>query len=68
MNQSHIHTPDDGRGKRSVLLNGRKVQNCIFADTCKGKVVFYDDPPKIHKYRKRAIRHTKYGSVEIVAL
>jgi hypothetical protein len=42
--------------------------NQSHADTRKGKVVFYGDPPKVHKYRKRIIRHTKYGRVEVVTL
>jgi hypothetical protein len=37
MNQSHIHTPDDGRGKRAVLLNGRKVQSVFLPIRAKAR-------------------------------
>ena len=51
-----------------VFLNGQQIKNCAFADTIKGKVRHYDDPPKCDKYRKRAIQRTKYGKVEVFIL
>lgn len=66
MNGEHIHTPDDGRGRRKVILNGKELKNVVFADTRKGKVRFVDDPPKVHKHKKRVITRTKYGTVEVV--
>ena len=41
---NHIHTQDDGRGNRRVLLNGKEVKNVIYADTEKGVVRFYPEP------------------------
>lgn len=62
----HIHIVGDGRGTRTVYLNGAEVKRCIYADTHKGLVRFYGDPYKVHKYGKRLIHRTKRGVVEVV--
>lgn len=61
----HIHTWDDGRGLRDVLLDGRVVEFVTFADTRKGKVVVFVHPFRPDKYRKRALTKTLYGEVEV---
>lgn len=66
MDNDHIHTPEDGRGKRKVYLNGKEVRYCVMADTKSGIVKHFDDPPKPDKYRKRAITRTKRGKVSVV--
>lgn len=62
---NHIHVPQDGRGQRSVTLNGKEVK-AAFADTKKGKVVIYDEPLKLHKHCKRLVKRTRYGAVSVV--
>ncbi len=61
-----VHTPGDGRGLRRVFLNGVEVKRAVFADTRNGVVRFHDDPPKVHKYRKRLIERTAHGDVVVV--
>ncbi len=68
MNQPHIFTIENTSemGKPvEVFLNGKKVDHCIYADTKKGKVVFYPQPYKVHKHRKRLISKTLHGNVTV---
>jgi hypothetical protein len=30
MMDSHIHKPDDGRGRRDVFLDGKRLIHCIY--------------------------------------
>lgn len=62
---SHIHTPNDGRGLRMVTVNGVVLNNVTYADVKKGIVRFHDNPPKVHKHRKRLIERTLRGRVEV---
>lgn len=62
----HIHTPRDGRGPRRVLVDGREVKRCLYADTRRGIVDCYRYPLKLHKYRKRAITQRLRGVVEVL--
>lgn len=61
----HIHTVDDGRGRRRVTVDGNQVDNVVYADTRKGIVRHADKPPRIHRHGKRIIERTKHGRVEI---
>ncbi|MFA4294426.1 hypothetical protein P2B08_17705 [Xanthomonas perforans] len=65
---SHIHTPDDGRGRRQVLVDGRPVKRVVYADTRRGLVRYHNDPPKVHKHGKRFIEKTRRGTVEVLPL
>jgi len=62
---SHIHTCDDGRGRRLVMVDGKPVEKVFYADTRKGVVRYFATPMRLHKRRKRAIERTKRGKVEI---
>ncbi|MDX3932683.1 MAG: hypothetical protein QHC77_12190 [Stenotrophomonas sp.] len=62
---THIHTPDDGRGRRLVTVDGKVVEKVRYADTRKGIVRHYDTPLRIHKHGKRAIERTKHGTVRV---
>lgn len=66
MNSDHIHTPEDGRGKRNFYLNGKEVKYCVMADTDKGVVEHYDDPPKLAPSGNEIIRHTARGDVKVI--
>ncbi|SMR69274.1 MULTISPECIES: hypothetical protein [Stenotrophomonas] len=61
----HVHTRDDGRGRRKVVVNGMVVEQVFYADTRKGIVRFYEKPLRIHKHGKRAISRTLRGKVEV---
>jgi len=61
----HIHTSHDGRGRRRVLVDGREVKRCIYADTRRGIADCYRYPLKIHKHRKRVITQRLRGVVEV---
>lgn len=65
MNSSHIHLPEDGRGRRRVFVNGREIQRVTFADTRKGVVRYIPDPIKVHKHKKRVISRTLQGAVVV---
>lgn len=62
---AHIHTCDDGRGRRKVVVNGTVVEQVFYVDTRKGIVRFYEKPLRIHKHGKRAISRTLRGKVEV---
>ncbi|WP_369913892.1 hypothetical protein AB8810_12755 [Xanthomonas sp. NCPPB 3005] len=68
MEDSHIHAPDDGRGPRRVMVDGKVVEKVTYADTRKGIVHHADTPPKIHKHGKRMIERTKRGTVRVEIL
>lgn len=63
----HIHTPDDGRGMRRVLLNGREVKSVFYADTKKGVVRYYLQPLRLDKWRKTILSRTARGEVRVEA-
>lgn len=64
----HIHTPDDGRGFRTVLVNGNEVQQCYFADIKRGIARCYREPLRPHKYGKRLLTKTYRGTVEVLPI
>jgi len=63
-----VHIAGDGLGARKVLLNGKEMRNVVYADTERGVVRFSDDPPKVHKHKKRIITRTRHGIVEVFPL
>ena len=63
-----VHTPDDDRGQRRVLLDGKELRNVIYADTHRGIVRFYDDPPKVQEGGDSFIEHERHGVVEVYAI
>lgn len=68
MNTPHIFTIENTSeiGKPvKVFLNGKKLDHCIYADTKKGKVVFFPQPLKVHKHKKKVICKTRYGQVTV---
>lgn len=68
MKTEHIHTVDDGRGKRAVFVNGNLIKEAFFADTRRGIVRAYRFPIRLHKWRKRLLFKTLRGGVEVRAV
>lgn len=60
-----VHTPFDGRGPRRVLLDGRVLDACFYANERKGKARVFLRPMRLDKYRKRALWRTVYGCVVV---
>lgn len=65
-NADHIHTPGDGRGIRKVMVNGKEVEKCFYADTKRGIADCYRSPFKVDKWRKRLLSKRYRGKVEVV--
>lgn len=61
----HIHTPTDGRGLRDVLVNGNRIENVLWADTCAGVVWFCPKPIRLVRGEKVYARRLR-GLVEVV--
>lgn len=66
--RQHIHTPRDGRGRRDIFVNGKKIECVFYADVKRGIVRFYRQPFKLDKYRKRALSNTVRGKVMVRAI
>jgi len=66
MNQKHIYTVESYPQVKEVLVDGVKIKNAFYADTKKGFVRHYDDPPRVHKHGKDMISRTVHGCVEVV--
>ena len=64
----HIHFPEDGRGRRRVFLNGKLMHACCYADTKKGFIDCYDEPPKLDRWRKRIIKRRYRGKVTVESI
>ena len=64
--QSHIHTPTDGRAPRDVFVDGHQIERVFFADTERGIVDHYIHPYKLHKYRKRVLSRRIRGGVMVM--
>lgn len=64
--QQHIHTPEDGRGHRSVFVNGREVKQAFYADTKRGIVDAYRQPLRLDKDRKRVLSRRYRGHVVVM--
>jgi hypothetical protein len=63
---SHIHTSDDGRGRRDVFLNGKLIERVTYADTRRGIVRVVGNPIKLDKWKKRVLWQTLRGAVVVV--
>ena len=61
----HIYEVDTYPRVKRVLVNGNEVKSVFYADTKKGFVRYYDDPPKMHKHGKRLISRTLWGDVTV---
>jgi hypothetical protein len=62
----HIHTPGDSRGlRRRVLVNGKLVKHCFYADTRRGIARAFRHPYRIDKYGKRILSRTFRGCVVV---
>lgn len=59
-----IHTPNDGRGKREVYLDGIKVMNVVYADTLKGIVRVTVKPLRL-KPNGEPLQRTYRGKVVV---
>lgn len=70
MMDSHIHAPNDGRGKRDVFLDGARLKHCIYADTKRGIVDVHvlneRGFVKVDKRGKRPLSKRLRGKVEVV--
>lgn len=64
--KTHIHTADDGRGLRRVLLDGVEVKGCVYADTRRGVVVLMREPLAIRKRDGHLITLRRRGRVEVL--
>jgi hypothetical protein len=68
----HIHTPNDGRGRRKVLLNEREIDGVFYADTKKGIVDRYRTDALgmkiLDKHRKRILSRRYHGKVEVISI
>lgn len=59
------HWPNDGRGPRQVLLDGKEISRVVFADERRGLVLIHDEPLRLTKNKDRIIPRKKWGRVEI---
>jgi hypothetical protein len=64
MADPHIHTPNDGRGRRVVLVNGKRVDRVTCADTRRGLIRYVPHPLRLNK-REQVIERTRRGKVEV---
>lgn len=62
----YIHTPSDGRGIRTALLDGKPLAQCVYANTRAGVVRVLRSPLKLDKHKKRLLMRTLRGCVEVV--
>lgn len=60
------HTPEDGRGRRTVLVDGRKIDKVFYANTQTGEVRFYESPFRVEN--GEAVSKTIHGRVEVVPM
>ena len=65
-NNKYIHTPEDGRGLRDVFVNGKLIDNVVYADTRRNFVRITKTPFKTDRYRKRILLKTIRGKIDIV--
>jgi len=61
--KAHIHTPDDGRGRRRVRLDGKVIERAFYADTKVGEVRYYEFPLRV--VAGEAATLTGRGRVEV---
>lgn len=63
-----VHTPNDGRGARSVYVDGQPVEPVLMADTKKGVVRCYHVPHRINHKREVARTYKRRGHVIVVPM
>ncbi|RRV80364.1 hypothetical protein [Stutzerimonas stutzeri] len=61
-----VHTPEDGRGVRKVLLDGQEIKMAVFVDEQRGIVDRYRQPLTIDKRSQSLITERLHGCVEVV--
>ena len=61
-----VHTPNDGRGTRRVLLDGVEQDRVVFADTERGIVRMCHAPFKVCPRRLVARTYKRRGKVEVL--
>lgn len=61
-----IHTPNDGRGPRSVYLDGKLIVGAFYADTEAGIVKAYIQPLSVDPVTHEARFETLQGAVEVI--
>jgi hypothetical protein len=64
MADPYIHTPDDCRGPRIVLVNGKRVDRVTYADTRRGLIRYTAYPLRVNK-REEVVERTRRGKVEV---
>jgi hypothetical protein len=60
-----IYTVNSFPPVKRAFVNGKAINYAFYADTKRGFVRHYDDPPKMHKHGKRLITRTTYGVVTV---
>lgn len=61
----YIHTPDDGRGRRDVFVDGVLVEGVFYADCREGFVNAYIEPLAPNRRRTGVKWRTIWGKVEV---
>lgn len=64
----HIHTPGDGRGRRDVFVDGKKINRVTYADTNLGVVHMHSDPLRLNRDKSDVVCEVLRGVVEVRAL
>lgn len=62
----HVHTPDDGRGKRNVFVNGVLIDGVTYADTLNGLVIYAPKPYRVAKGKDYIYTRKLRGAVTVV--
>lgn len=63
-----IHTPHDGRGRRNVYVDGRKVLYAIYADTERGLVEKAKLPFEVDETGDDIKTEFVYGRVSVIPM
>lgn len=58
-----VHTPDDGKGRRIVKVNGIEIEHAIYADTEKGVVIAHKIPLEVDNDELKTVEFS--GRVEV---
>lgn len=61
----HIHTWDDGRGRRRVFVNGKPMNQVVEAYTRKGVVRYHPHGIPVNKAKGRFIMKSRKGRVTV---
>ncbi|WP_042956512.1 hypothetical protein [Pseudomonas brassicacearum] len=63
----HVHSLDDGRGRREVIIDGQPVTHVIWCDTKAGIAVVADQPLKSSD-GENVDFHPVWGEITVVSL